>query len=117
MIDIPDFVYPKDPDGNALCPKCRKLVAQCDCPSFEPVKIKPQLIKPRIRLDRAGRNGKIVTMIENLPHNEAYLKSLAKTLKVKTGCGGTYYLTEIDGTLQLQGDHKKEVIDFLKNSH
>jgi translation initiation factor 1 len=117
MIDIPDFVYPKDPDGNALCPKCRKLVAQCDCPSFEPVKKEFPLIKPSIRLDRAGRNGKIVTMIENLPHSEAYLKNLTKRLKVKTGCGGTFYLTENGGTLQLQGDHKKEVIDFLKSSH
>lgn len=117
MIDIPDFVYPKDASGHALCPRCRKLTAQCDCPSFEPVKTKSQIIKPSIRLDRAGRNGKIVTMIENLPHNEAYLKDLTKTLKVKTGCGGTYYLTENGGTLQLQGDHKEKLIDFLKSSH
>ena len=114
MIDIPDFVYARDLQGNALCPRCKKVVAQCDCPSFELAKVKPQPIKPRVRLDRAGRNGKVVTIIDNLPHNEAYLKSLAKTLKVKTGCGGTFYLTEIDGTLQLQGNHKEIVIEFFR---
>jgi len=113
MIDIPDFVYPKDPNGNALCPRCKKLVAQCDCPSFELGKLKPQPIKPYIRLDRTGRNGKIVTIIDNLPHNEVYLKNLAKTLKVKTGCGGTYYLTENDGTLELQGNHKEILKEFF----
>ena len=113
MIDIPDFVYPKDSDGNALCPKCKKKVTQCDCPIFELAKVKPQPIKPHIRLDRAGRKGKVVTIIDNLPHSEAYLKSLAKTLKVKTGCGGTFYLTENDGTLQLQGDHKETLEEFF----
>ena len=113
MIDIPDFVYPKDSNGNSLCPKCGKLVSQCDCPSFELAKEKQKPIIPHIRLDRAGRNGKVVTIIDNLPHNEAYLKSLAKTLKVKTGCGGTFYLTEIDGTLQLQGNHKEVLKEFF----
>ena len=85
MIDIPDFVYPKDSEGNELCPRCKKLVTQCDCPSFEPAKSKSQLIKPSIRLDRSGRKGKVVTLIEALPPSEAYLKDLAKVLKVKIG--------------------------------
>jgi translation initiation factor 1 (eIF-1/SUI1) len=113
MIDIPDFVYPKDSSGNALCPRCKKLVTQCDCPSFEPAKPKSQSIKPSIRLDKSWRKGKVVTLIEALPHNEAYLKDLAKNLKVKTGSGGTFYLTEDGGAIELQGDHKEVVIEFF----
>jgi translation initiation factor 1 len=114
MIDIPDFVYPKDPHGNALCPRCKKLVAQCDCPSLEPVKPKSSSIKPSIRLDKSGRRGKVVTLIGALPRNEAYLKDLAKELKIKTGSGGTFYLAEDGGTIELQGDHKDEVREFFR---
>ena len=114
MIDIPDFVYPKDPNGNSLCPRCRKLVPQCDCPSLEPAKQKSRPTKPSVRLDRLGRKGKVVTQIGDLPHNEAYLKDLAKVLKVKTGSGGTFYLTDTAGTIQLQGDHKELVIEFFR---
>ena len=115
MIDIPDFVYPKDPNGRALCPRCRKLVAQCICPSFEPSKPKLQKVKPSIRLDKSGRKGKVVTMIGALPLNEIYLKDLAKELKVKSGSGGTYYLTDEGGTIELQGDHQEMVIGFFRN--
>ena len=114
MIDIPDFVYDKDPQGNALCPRCRKLVAQCDCPTIEPVQRKSQPIRPVIRLDRSGRKGKVVTLIEALPNNEAGLKDLAKALKVRTGSGGTFYLSENAGVIELQGDHKACVVEFFK---
>ena len=49
-----------------------------------------------------------------LPRNEVYLKNLAKELKVKTGCGGTYYVAEDGGTIELQGDHKEIVKEFFR---
>ena len=107
MIKIPDFVYPKDSQGNALCPKCQKLVAACDCPLLEPIKAKPVKIKPRIRLDKSGRKGKVVTLIEELPRNETYLKELAKKLKIKAGSGGTFYFDKDFGVIEIQGDHKE----------
>jgi translation initiation factor 1 len=113
MIDIPDSIYPKDSNGNALCPRCKKTVAQCDCPSIEPAKPKSPSIKPSIRLDKSGRRGKVVTLISALPRNEAYLKDLAKELKVKTGSGGTYYLSADGGTIELQGDHKEMAKEFF----
>jgi predicted translation initiation factor SUI1 len=113
MIDIPDSIYPKDSNGNALCPRCKKTVTQCDCPSFEPPKKKQQAIKPSIRLDKSGRHGKVVTLIGKLPRNEAYLKDLAKELKTKTGSGGTFYLTDEGGAIELQGDHRGMVKDFF----
>jgi len=114
MIDIPDFIYPKDSNGNALCPRCKKLVAQCDCPSLELAKPKSPQIKPNIRLDKSGRCGKVVTLIGALPRNEAYLKDLAKELKVKTGSGGTFYLAQDGGVIELQGDHKEMAREFFK---
>ena len=117
MIDIPDFVYPKDQNGKAICPRCKKLVAQCDCPSFEPTKSKSQPIKPSIRLDRSGRKGKVVSLVGALPRSEAYLEDLAKVLKVKTGSGGTFYLTEDGGTVELQGDHREIVIEFFRKNN
>ena len=113
MIDIPDFVYPKDSSGNALCPRCHNLVAQCSCPSGEAKKPKAAVIKPSIRLDKSGRRGKVVTLIGALPRNESYLKDLAKKLKVKTGSGGTFYLTEDGGVVEIQGNHKDAVIEFF----
>ena len=109
MIDIPDFIYPQDAKGNALCPRCQKIVAQCDCPVLEAPKKKLPPIKPTIRLDKSGRRGKVVTLIGNLPHNETYLKDLAKELKTKTGSGGTFYLEEGLGVIEIQGDHKDAV--------
>ncbi|MBF0570471.1 MAG: translation initiation factor [Candidatus Omnitrophica bacterium] len=117
MIDIPDFVYPKDSKGKALCPRCKKLVAQCDCPFFEGAKPKSQLIKPSIRLDKSGRRGKVVTLIGALPHSEEYLKNLAKELKVKTGTGGTFYLAEDGGVVELQGDHKEVVAQYFRKNN
>ena len=116
MIDIPDFVYPKDSDGQALCPRCQKRVTQCDCPSYEPVKPKAATVKPSVRLDRSGRKGKVVTLIGNLPRQEAYLKDLAKALKVKTGSGGTFYLAEEGGIVELQGDHREMVEEYFRKN-
>ena len=117
MIDIPDFVYPKDPQGQPLCPRCRKLVGQCDCPGGELIKLKAPAIKPVIRLDRSGRKGKVVTLITSLPRIEKYLKDLSKELKVKTGSGGTFYFNETGGVVELQGDHQQMVRDFFLRKH
>jgi len=113
MIDIPDSIYPKDSEGRSICPRCKKQVSECDCPSFEPVKPKSQPIKPSIRLDKSGRRGKVVTLIGKLPRNEAYLKDLSKELKVKIGSGGTFYVAEDGGSIELQGDHREAAREFF----
>lgn len=115
MIDIPDFVYPKDNAGNPLCPKCGKLVRICDCPVLESPKPKAPKIKPKIRLDKSGRKGKVVTLIEGLQANEEQLKELAKELKMKTGSGGTSYIWEGVGTIEVQGDHKALFEKYFRN--
>ena len=106
MINIPDSIFPKDSSGHPICPKCAKLLKDCDCPSGESPKAKKNKLAPVVRLDKSGRKGKIVTLIESLPRNEVFLKGLAKRLKTKTGSGGTFYFNERGGVIELQGDHQ-----------
>ena len=65
--------------------------------------------KAVVRMERAGRRGKEVTVIEQLDlpveQRDAWLKDLKTTL----GCGGA-----IEGTaLVVQGDHRERVKQWL----
>jgi len=53
--------------------------------------------------------GKIYTVISGLDEKEIDLDELAKKLKSKFACGGTIK----EGRIELQGDHKLKVKDFL----
>lgn len=53
--------------------------------------------------------GKVYTVISGLDEKEIDLDDLAKKLKSKFACGGTIK----DGRVELQGDHKLKVKDFL----
>jgi len=55
------------------------------------------------------RFGKIMTIIEGIDEREIDLKDLAKKLKSKLACGGTYK----DGKIELQGDHRERVKEIL----
>ena len=114
MIDIPDFVYAKDAQGNNLCPRCNHTVTACTCPSLKPIEKKQTKIRPKISLDKGGRKGKIVTIISGLPVNETYLKEKSKELKTKTGSGGTYYVSDDKvGVIEIQGDHRRTIMQFF----
>jgi len=57
--------------------------------------------KVTVRLDRKGRGGKSVTVIEGLQMAQKEREALLKQLKAKLGTGGT-----VKGTcLEIQGDH------------
>ena len=53
--------------------------------------------------------GKLETTIQGIDSKEIDIKDLAKQLKSKLACGGTIK----DGKIELQGDHKQKVKDFL----
>ena len=63
----------------------------------------------KLRMEKAGRGGKTVTVVYGLPNNAAFLKDLATDLKKTCGTGGT--ATE-DG-VELQGDLRDRVRDLL----
>jgi translation initiation factor 1 len=69
----------------------------------------PAKKKPIVRLDRKGRGGKAVTVIEGLQLSVEDGETLLKQLKAKLGAGGTAK----NGALEIQGDHCDAVMEEL----
>ena len=64
----------------------------------------------RVTLDRKGRKGKTVTLVEGLQHNPQTIQDIARILKEYCGAGGT-----VKGkTIEIQGDQRTKVADRLK---
>lgn len=66
------------------------------------------------RLEKGGRGGKTVTVMDGFPRNEEYLKNLAKELKAKCGTGGTHTLSEKSGIIEIQGDKRDQLKKLLE---
>ncbi len=64
----------------------------------------------RVRPEKKGRGGKVVTVISGLPLAGNDLKAYAKKLKKRCGGGGAVK----DGTIELQGDHVDVMVEALK---
>jgi translation initiation factor 1 len=64
----------------------------------------------KVRREVAGRRGKAVTTVSNVPVDDAALKELAGRLKKRCGVGGSAK----DGVIELQGDHRDTVVEVLK---
>jgi len=62
-----------------------------------------------VRLDRKGRGGKSVTVIEGLQLSVNDSEKLLKQIKAKLGAGGTVK----NGALEIQGDHGEAVMAEL----
>ncbi len=62
----------------------------------------PSVIVARLRIEKSGRAGKTVTVIDSLPRNRAFLDTLATELKRACGAGGTAG----DDRIEIQGDHR-----------
>lgn len=61
------------------------------------------------RLEKQGRGGKTVTVIDQLPKQEHFLKQLCKELKAKCGSGGTYSMEGKEGLIEIQGDKRAQI--------
>ena len=68
----------------------------------------PERVK--VRREVAGRRGKAVTTIANLPLDDAGLRQLAGRLKKRCGVGGSAK----HGVIELQGDHRDVVVAELR---
>jgi translation initiation factor 1 len=64
----------------------------------------------KVRREVAGRRGKAVTTISNVPLDDAGLRELAGRLKKRCGVGGSAK----DGVIELQGDHRDVVVAELR---
>jgi translation initiation factor 1 len=66
-------------------------------------------IVARLRIEKAGRGGKTVSVVDGLPHNAVFLKVLCQELKRACGTGGSV----VEGALELQGDLRDRIREFL----
>lgn len=100
------LVYSTDPkDQQKILDSKKKPVhrAQVDLAKMEII----------FKLEKSGRGGKTVTVLERLPKNEAWLKEFAKELKAKCGTGGTHLIGADFGIIEIQGDKRDQLKKIL----
>lgn len=70
------------------------------------------------RIEKGGRGGKTVTVIDQLPQQQKFLSELCKELKNRCGAGGTFVMSGSHGLIEIQGD-KREAIKaiFVKKGY
>ena len=71
--------------------------------------VRPMQQKVTVRLERKGRGGKSVTIIDGLQMRQKEREALLKQLKTKLGTGGTVK----DASLESQGDHRDALMAEL----
>ncbi|WP_413576599.1 translation initiation factor [Bdellovibrio sp. HCB290] len=105
------LVYSTDPKDNVVCPQCKELKSECKCRPEDDASQKFVVI---FRLEKNGRGGKTVTVLDGLPRNEEFLKGFAKELKAKCGVGGSHSIGEKFGLVEIQGDKREAVKKILQ---
>jgi len=91
-----------------LCPKCGWPQGDCRC-SKAAAEAVPAKLRCVLRLEKKGRGGKSVTLVAELPRNDAFLAALASELKRACGTGGT----AADGAVEIQGDQRDRLRPLL----
>lgn len=105
--DSTKLVYSTDPALNVKCPKCGELKLNCVCVPDEDVS--GYKFVAILRIEKSGRAGKTVTVVDGLPKNGIFLKELTAELKKKCGSGGTFLMDRKEGVIEIQGD-KRDLI-------
>jgi translation initiation factor 1 len=96
-----------------VCPRCGWPARDCKCSSQTGVdEAVPRRITAKLRVEKKGRGGKVVTVLYNLPRNAAFLKELTQELKRSCGTGGAP-AKDAEDTIELQGDLRDRVRDLL----
>jgi translation initiation factor 1 len=73
------------------------------------VPARPGAIVAKLRMEKKGRGGKMVTVVDGLPNNADFLKELSQELKRACGTGGAVK----DGTIELQGEFRDRLRELL----
>jgi translation initiation factor 1 len=64
-----------------------------------------------VRLDKSGRRGKAVTLVERLPLHPEGKVEILKDLQRRCGAGGTMKA----GVVEIQGDHRERIAAHLES--
>ncbi len=95
--------------SGRICPGCGWPADNCRCSTKRTDAALPDRIVAKLRVEKKGRGGKTVTVVDGLPHNAEFLKELCQDLKRLCGTGGTAG----EGSVELQGDLRDRVRPFL----
>ena len=97
--------------AGKVCAGCGWPASDCKCSSRRAGQERvPDRLVAKLRMEKKGRGGKTVTVVDGLPHNAAFLKDLMQELKRACGTGGAVG----DGAVELQGDLRERVREFLQ---
>lgn len=95
---------------GSICPGCGWPVRDCKCSAHvAAAQAVPDRIVAKLRMEKKGRGGKMVTVVYDLPRNDAFLKELCSELKKSCGTGGAV----AEGVIELQGDLRDRVRELL----
>lgn len=99
-------------ESGRICPRCEKYFEHCACKNAKQQAVPTVKNDGIVRVGREtkGRKGKGVTTVTGVPLVGDDLKQLAKEFKQKCGTGGTLK----DGVIEIQGDHRDQLIELLK---
>jgi len=99
-------------DSNSrLVYSTEELIPRKEKPAVRkaPAPVDPATCKVTVRLDRKGRGGKTVTVVEGLQLSAGDNEKLLKQLRTRFGTGGTVK----NGALEIQGDHCDGIVAEL----
>ena len=92
--------------AGSICAKCGWPTRDCKCSSqFGREQPVPARIVAKLRVEKSGRGGKTVTVVYDLPQNQAFLKELASELKRACGAGGAV----VEDGVEIQGDLRDRI--------
>lgn len=95
-------------ERGRLCPKCGWPERDCRCSTRFDETV-PEKIVAKLRIEKGGRSGKTVTVVDGLPRNTEFLARLAAELKRACGAGGSAG----DESIEIQGDQRERVRALL----
>jgi translation initiation factor 1 len=95
--------------AGRICRGCGLPERGCTCGQAAREAV-PDRPVAKLRMEKAGRGGKTVTVVFGLPNNAAFLKDLSQDLKRACGTGGT----ATDDGVELQGDLRERVREMLR---
>lgn len=67
------------------------------------------------KIEKSGRGGKTVTILEGWPKNTEFLDKTCKELKTKCGVGGKFEIAEKFGVIEIQGDQRIALKKLLES--
>ncbi len=95
------------------CERCGEVLAECGCPRGAG----GEVVLPSdqaVRVWREKRRGKFVTVIRDLDEAASDVPGMLKALRKKLATGGSVVAGKKGAEIQLQGDHREVVVEYLK---